>query len=320
MIQLLMTAALVILAAARVPVLLQKGTDTVFAAALYAGGAAVLTNPQVYVFVDSLLGGVNLARLVLQTNMVLGLWFLRKGLLKAVSPRATGSRFRAVPLYLALVLQVILFAAIGPTSTTTTWGDDHEHTLVGALLSVVGISFIAWCCGEIALVCMRYIPRMSGIFQPGFCMVGAGSGIASVTLAVMAFEILSRGVSWIPPVTWMTLQGYRILELISVALVGIGLTLTAVAGHRRRVRTARWEVEALAQIEPIRERALLTAGLYRTLESDPDAPVQDRLHRLLVEIWDAQLAAGASGSVITPEEHEFLLSVEDKLDLDQSAK
>lgn len=320
MIQLLMAAALAILAAARMPVLVRKGRDTVFVAAVLACGAALLTNPGVYVFTDRALGGFNLARIIMQALMVLGLWFLRKALLRAVAPEDdSGNMLRRVPLFVTLALLVIFFIIIGPSPTTTTWGDDHERTVPGALFSVSGIAFISWICGEIALVCWRHLPGMRGVFRPGFSMVAAGCTIGSLTMAYMALDVLSHALPALPVHYSDDLTTFRILELISISLVGIGLTLTAVTGQRRRTRIAKWEREALTMVEPIRVRALEKAGLDRTLESDADAAPQDRLHRLLVEIWDAQLKAGGDTPVITREERAYLLSVEEKLDLDHAS-
>lgn len=320
MIQLMMAAALAVLAAARLPVLVRKGRDTVFVAAVLAGGAALLTNPGVYTATDKALGGFNLARIIMQSLMVLGLWYLRKALLHAVAPEAgRGSMLRRLPVIVTLALLVVFFIAIGPSPTTTTWGDDHERTVPGALFSFSGIAFISWICGEIAVVCWRHLPGMRGVFRPGFAMVAAGCTIGSLTMGYMAVDVVSHAMPILPVHYADDLTAFRILELISISLVGIGLTLTAVTGQRRRQQIARWEREALTRVEPIRERALKTAGLDRTLESDVDAPIQDRLHRLLVEIWDAQLKAGADTPVITQDERAYLLSVEEKLDLDNAS-
>lgn len=320
MIQILMAAALAVLAAARLPVLVRKGRDTVFVAAVLACGAALLTNPGVYLVTDRALGGFNLARIIVQALMILGLWFLRKALLHAVAPEADKEGFlRRMPLIIALAALVIFFVMLGPTTTTTTWGDDYEKTLVGALFSDAGIAFISWICAEIAVVCLRHLPGMSGVFRPGFVMVAAGCGLGSLTMAYMALDVVSHALPSFRLHYPGDINTFRVLELISISLVGIGLTLTAVTGQRRRQRIARWERDALDKVAPIRERALQKAGLQRTLESDDDAPIQDRLHRLLVEIWDAQLAAGGNTSVITREERAYLLSVEEKLDLDHSS-
>lgn len=317
MMQLLMAAALAVLAAARIPVLIRQRKDMVFVAAVLACGAALLTNPGIYVFIDQLLGGINLARLLMQALMVLGLWSLRKALLHAVAPQKRNTLLRRAPLLTALALLVLFFVLIGPTRTTTTWGDDLERHLIGALFSVTGIAFISWVCGEIAVVCFAYIRKLRGAFRHGFMMVGAGCAIGCLTMASMSLGVLSHAIPALEPLHWRNPDGYRLLELVSIAEVGIGLTITAVAGHRRRARIARWEKEAFAKVQPIREHVLDEAGLQRTLESDEDAPLQDRLHRMIVEIWDAELAAGA-GSVLTAEQREYLLEVEMKLDLEHA--
>jgi hypothetical protein len=39
---------------------------------------------------------------------------------------------------------------------------------------------------------------------------------------------------------------------------------------------------------------------------------------MIVEIWDAELAAGAGSSVLTPGQRNYLLDVERKLDLEHA--
>lgn len=316
MIQLLMAAALAVLAVARLPVLLRQGNDTVLGAAASACGAALLTNPGVYLFVDHRLGGFNLARLLMQALMVLGLWFLRKALLQAVAPHTTVSPLRRLPLFAALALLVVFFVMIGPTSTTVTWGDEFEDRLTGALFSVTGIAFIAWVCGEIAVVCLTHLLTLTGAFRFGFTMVSIGCSIGFVAMSMMTVAVLAHALPALEPLHWNSLDGYRVLEFISIALVGAGLTLTAVTGHRSRTMIARWERETLTKVEPIRMQALRGAGLMRTLQPDASAPLQDRLHRMIVEIWDAELAAGAGRTVLTADQRTYLLDVERKLDLE----
>lgn len=311
MMQLLMAGALAVLAAARMPVLIRHGSDTVFNAAVVTGIAATLTNPGVYLAVDPLLGGFNLTRLIFQILMVVGLWFLRTALLQAVAPDTNRKQYI---LYLAIGVMVSFFILLGPTTTTSTWGDEHESKLAGAAMSFTGIAFTAWICGDIAAGCMKSIPRLRGAFRPGFVLVAAGCALGSLTMAALSLAVLSNAVPVLTIFKWH-MDGYRALELASIALVGVGLTLTAVTGHHGRRRIAKWERDALAAVEPIRERALKTAGLHRTLEADANAPVADRLHRMVVEIWDAELAAGGSRQVLSPDERAFLLAVEEKLDL-----
>jgi hypothetical protein len=315
-IQLLMAAALAVLAAARLPVLIRHRKDTVFVAAGCACGAALLTNPGVYVFVDHALSGINLTRLLMQALMVTGLWFLRRALLQAVAPNGAEGILRQLPLYTALSLLVILFLLIGPTSTTTSWGDQFEGILVAALFSFTGIVFVAWVCGEIAVVCLAHLRTLQGAFRIGFTMVSAGCSIGCLTMTLMSIGVLARAIPALAPLHWRDPDGYRVLELASIALVGVGLTITAVRGHRARLRIARWERNALTHVAPIRENALNEAGLKGTLECDDSAPVQDRLHRMIVEIWDAELAAGTGRTVLTPEQRTYLLDVERTLDLE----
>ena len=68
MMQFLMAGALFLLAVARVPAVARNGKDPVFLAAMFAGLSSVLGNPGVYLFTDALLGGINLAKLAVNTS------------------------------------------------------------------------------------------------------------------------------------------------------------------------------------------------------------------------------------------------------------
>jgi hypothetical protein len=312
MMQLLMAAALFLLAVARVPALRRNGRDTVFLAALFAGASSILLNPAVYVFVDRLAGGVNLAKLALNTFMIIGLWYLRNAVLHAVSPEAgTGARWvRMLPLIVTLVLQARFFALSGPTTTTVTWGWDYRHLPTAGLFAIMMTLFIAWSCAEIAYSCFKYVPRMRPAFKVGFIMVGVGCCVSVAAMVQMSILILA---DTFKDLGWMKGAGavpFSVIEMIAVVLVGVGLTIPAIAGRATRRREQRDQQLTIARVTPIRERVLQSSNLERMLEADEAADPGEHLHRMMVEIWDAELAAGPGESVLTAEEREYLLSVE----------
>lgn len=316
----LTAAALYLLALARIPAVLRFGKDTVFFAAMLAGTAALLTTPAVYIFVDSLVGGRNVAKLIQHTLMVAGLWQLRVGLLHAIAPdiKRQRSKYRALPLYLTLILQTFFFFAAEVRATTANFWDAYNASPAGALFSATVLVFVGIVCGELALACRRFVPRMHGPFKIGFTMVGIGSALGSLSAVFMILDVLASAVPAMAAWNFHSTPVYLIMQLVPTALIGQGLTIPAVAGRAKRKHTERWERETLARVQPIRERALQAAGLDRTLEPDSSAPAQDRLHRLVVEIWDAELAMGGA-SALTAEERAYLLTVEHRLDLDQAA-
>lgn len=315
MIQLVMSAALLLLAAVRVPALLRNRSDLVFLAAVFAGLAALLMSPIVYVPVDTVAGGINLTKLAIQSLMVLGLWHLHLAVLEGIAPGADRrpALVRSLPLTATLALQTTFFFLTGPTTTTTTWGIYVVDRLFGLLFSVMVTGFVAWICGGITIACIRYVPKMRRAFRIGFSMVGLGAAIACVAMGHMTLSLL---VFHIPALVGLLNPDgfpYSLMEMASIVLVGVGLTIPVVAGKRERRNRLRWNNATIARIEPIREKALRNASLDRTLGAGPGSPIQDKLHRMIVEVWDAELAAGPSGTSLTPEERSYLLSVEEKL-------
>lgn len=317
MIQLLMAAALFVLAAARIPALRRNGHDTVFLAAVFAGASSVLIHPAVYLAVDSAVGGINLTKLALNSFMIVGLWYLRTAVLNAVTPDS-GSRspwLARMPLTAALVLQAIFFVLTGPTTSTTEWGYHYHDRFAGALFSMTMIVFIAWSCAEIAGTCFRYIPKMRRSFKIGFIMVGVGSLISTLVMLKMTQEVLTL---FVTPLAAFGTQNFPFApaEMLAIVLVGLGLTIPALTGRAERAQRALRLQETIARISAIRERSLQSADMDRILKIPALATPQERLHRMIVEIWDAELAAGTGKTVLTPEDREYVLLVESNFALE----
>ena len=195
MTQFLMAAALFLLAGARVPALLRNRTDLVFSCAVYGGMGSLLMSPVVYVPVDTALGGMNLVKLVLHSLMIISLWYLRLAAFAAIAPETGGRRSwwtRTLPLTLTLTLQTA-FSPLpcGPTTTTTTWGiyEDRFPVLPFSLMLTL---FILSMSAEIAVICFRYVPRMSRAFGVGFSLLGAGCIMGFLVMAQMCLSLLAR--------------------------------------------------------------------------------------------------------------------------------
>jgi hypothetical protein len=257
---------------------------------------------------------MNLVKLVLNSLMIISLWYLRLAAYAAIAPEAGGRRSwwtRTLPLTLTLTLQTAFFLLTGPTITTPAWGI-YEDRFPALLFSLMLTLFICSMSAEIAVICFRYVPRMSRAFRVGFSMLGAGCIMGFLVMAEMCISLLARHLTVLSVLVRPDFP-YHQLELVATVLAGAGLTIPAVAGRAARRNLHRWNIETLARIESIWAKALRSTSLDRTLEADPQAPVQDRLHRMIVEIWDADLAADTSATFLTAEERSYLLSVEARL-------
>lgn len=318
MMQLIMAGALLLLAAARIPALVRKGRDTVFMAAVFAGASSLLLDPSLYLALDPALGGANMVKLALNSFMIVGLWYLRAAVLSAVSPD-TDTRpgwVRALPLTLTLALQAIFFFLAGISTSTTAWAGDHRHAIATSLFSLMMIFFIAWSCGQIAWTCFRYVPQMRQSFRVGFSMVGLGCLVA---VAVMADMVAGELEAAIPDLSlpWAQAIPVHPFEMVAITLVGVGLTIPPVAGRITERRAAARLLRTIAKVAQIRERALADRPTDRMLEADADALPEERLHRMIVEIWDAELAAGGR-SGLAAEDRDYLLLVESDFGLERT--
>ncbi len=305
-----------LLAIARVPAMARNGKDTVFYAAVCETGAMILIDPDVYLATDKLLGGVNLVKLINSILMVLGLWFLRSAVLNAISPKYANRNIwaRRLPLLATVTLQVLFFFLTGFLPSTATWGQYH-YMLTAVLFSLMVISFVGWSCDEVALACIRFIPRMRRSFKVGFSMVGLGCAVSVFTVINMAVEVLrTAGFLAVLGPHDFTPQPFAVYELFAIVLVGVGLTIPAVAGRGARKRQRNRIRQIISTVEPIRKKALAHSRMNQVLETDTNASDQDRLHRMIVEVWDAELAVGTGPSALTDEERSYLLAVETELD------
>ncbi|MET3809153.1 hypothetical protein [Arthrobacter sp. UYEF3] len=313
MIPFIMAGALFALAAARIPSLSRNGKDAVFMAGLFAGASCLLLAAPVYLAIDPVLGGVNLAKLVLNSFMIVGLWYLRTAVLSAVSPDPDTRPcwLRILPLSLALVLQTVFFVLAGLVSTTTAWEGDRSNRAATSLFALMMLCFIAWSCGHIAWACFRFVPRMRQSFRVGFSMVGLGCVFSVIVMTDMMLGELKGP---FPSLDLDLGVPVREFELAAVVLVGIGLTIPPVAGHITRRRAARRLDRTVVKVSEIRDKALEGADPERTLKTTEHAAPQERLHRMIVEIWDAELSAGRDRSVLTPEDRDYMLLVEADFD------
>lgn len=308
-----MAAVLYLLGAARIHVVLNNKRDRVFNAAALAGTGALLTNPQVYVFADGLLGGENWARWAMHALMAFGLWQLRCAITEAVAQdNGQRDRFGAAPMYITVVLQTLFFLMIVKKPTTTNFVDTFNTQPSGAAFYSMVIVFIGWVCAEIASACFRFVPKMHGVFKVAFSMVFVGSSLGIAAAAVMLCDALSHVITALAPINFHTTPLYVVIQLIPIGLCGIGLTLPVLAGRVQKARNARWETETHAVVADLRNRVLSKVGSERTLGTHANTGTKDSLHRMVVEIWDAELAS-ADDPALDSKERTYLLDVERRL-------
>ncbi len=308
-----MAAVLYLLGAARIHVVLNNKRDRVFNAAALAGTGALLTNPHVYVFADELVGGQNWARWALHTLMALGLWQLRCAITEAVAQdNGHRDRFGAAPMYITVGFQTLFFLMIVKEPTTTNFVDTFNAQPSGAAFYSMVIIFIGWVCAEITTACFRFVPKMHGVFKVAFSMVFLGSALGIAAAAVMLCDALSHVIPALASMNFHTTPLYVVIQLIPIGLCGVGLTLPALAGRVQKARKTRWETEAHAVVADLRNRVLSKVGSERTLGTNTSTTTKDSLHRMIVEIWDAELAS-SDGPALRSEERTYLLDVERRL-------
>ncbi len=320
MMQFVMAGALFLLALARIPAVRANGRDPVFQAAVFSGASSLLGNPGLYLAVDAVLGGFNLTKLAINSLMIIGLWYLRAAVVHAISPAADRrpAWVRLMPPAVTLALQTAFFFLAGPLPSTATWGEYHLLPFA-TLFSLMVILFVAWTSGEIAWACFRFVPRMRRSFRLGFSMLGLGSLISVLTVTLMAIE-LCRPFPWLPQIgpASATPPPFHLMEVFAIGLTGVGLTIPAVAGRVARRRDALRLGRTIEKVGIIREKALRNTDMERILKTDAAALPQERLHRMIVEIWDAELAARGNPA-LDADDRAYVLLVESDFGLERTS-
>ncbi|MCK3771195.1 hypothetical protein MZK47_16125 [Microbacterium aerolatum] len=254
--------------------------------------AMTLNVDPVYEIADPLLGGTNIVTLIGDALLMIGLYFLGHGVMKAgeYRPRLIRLAVGRPALFVALVIVVVLFLSIDSGATTTAFMHDIGDQLQACFYSITVFTYCGIVMAAMHALAISQWTATSGLMRvPAvFLTLGSASGIAlCISVWVMdiahvtgAARILESASAWYGPLT-----------LASFVLLCAGFVAQPAARIlRRQFHGVRTDV-LLAQLEPTwRTATKLRPGLSgrqqpNGLSADPEA----QLHRHVVEIRDAMI-------------------------------
>lgn len=265
-------------------------------AAILIAVAMTLNIDNVYTWIDPLLGSTNLATLISDGLLMVGLFFLGRGVTHAGRYRPGLVKFAVgVPaLFVALAAIITLFFFINRGGTTTTFMLDLGAQPVAAIYSIISFTYCGIVLTAMLVLAIRQCTKDTGIprFPAALLAVGSACGVAlCIVVVIMDIAHIVGALDVMKSVA----VTYSPLTVLTFAFLCMGFAgQPAVRFFKRRLRRVKTDV-LIAQLEPIWFQALrkhpgLSGALPETSRFvDPEA----RLHRQIVEIRDAMLDPAA---------------------------
>jgi len=261
-------------------------------AAITIAVAMTLSVDAVYAPVDAVLGGSNLGTLIADGALMVGVFFLGRGIMKAAEYRPLPVRIALGPatLVVALAGSLLAFAFIDRGATTTNFMLDLGAQPAAAAYSMIQFTYYGIVVAAMAAAAIRQFRLRNGIqrIPAGSLIIGASVGV-SFCLVVLVMDVahLAGDVDFMRTVG----TAYAPLFLLTFLFLCIGLAgqpaLRFLGKRRRHARTRRFVEQlsplwdAAAQVRPGLSKHDTTAIRLE----DPET----MLHREVVEIRDAMI-------------------------------
>ena len=246
----------------------------------------------VYVAVDAALGGSNIGTLIADAALMVGLFFLGRGIMKVAEYHPLPVRIALGPITLvaALVGIVVAFSLIDRGSTTTNFMLDLGAQPAAGAYSIIQFTYFGVVITAMAAVAIRQYRLRSGIqrLPAASLIIGALLGVAlSIVVIVMDIAHLAGNLELMLAVGTL----YYPLFLLTFAFLCVGLAgqpFLRYMAERRRLARTRDYVEQLSPMWDAANRVrpgLSQRGPTTVRPEDPETV----LHREVVEIRDAMI-------------------------------
>ena len=276
---------------------LRRGRDlSVLTAATFMALSFTVTARPVYLAVERVTGGSNVADLIKHTLFVIAVTFLARAILRAVGPASFargGRRDRLVLLVpvVVLVVQTVAFAAVDRrTGTTTSFMTAFGDQPAAMVYSMSHFVYFGVTLGAVGVVCLRSgYESAPTLVRVGLRLLIAGCAVSVVTAALLVLRDAFR-VAGLDLAADTLQRGYAPLLLVSVMLVALGLALPPLLGGATRRQLGRQLPELTVRLGRLRDRASGGRSSLRFPSGarmpGGEATPLDEVHRLVVEVRD----------------------------------
>lgn len=269
----------------------------------------------VYTAVDSLIGGTNIATLLSDAILMVGLFFLGRAVMHTgeYRPRTVRLALSFPTLLLSMTAIFVSFWFIDRGHSTTQFMADFGAQLETAIYSIINFTYCGVVVTTMLILAARQYRNSIGIqrLPAALLFLGSASGVA-LCLDVIVMDIAH--VSDQSMVLYATQPAYSLLSLLTFMLLCTGFASQPAIRRAHHLSRARRTATLAVEIEPLWERAtqvrpgLSQAEPRATSSQSPEA----QLHRKVVEIRDAEIDSRATFT-ITENERLLLQTVEQHL-------
>lgn len=281
-----------------------RGERTITYAALTIAIAQTLSIDAVYEALDRLVGGTNILNLVADLALMIGVFFLGRGVAKASNPQPWAVRLALgrSTLTAALVSVIVAFVLIDLGGTTTTFMLDLGDQLAAAAYSTIQFLYYGSVLTAMAVLALRQLQISHGIqlLPPASLLIGSIFGVMlTATVITMNLAHVANSLDVMTAVS----VAYGPLYLLTFFFLCLGFAgQPAVRTLQARSRERKTRV-LVRQLEPIwTEATRVRPGISQNedVAFRNDEP-ETRLHRQVVEIRDAMIDTRVSFDVSEPD-------------------
>lgn len=281
-------------------------------AALTIAIAMTLNADAPYQALDRLAGGTNLVTLLADSALMVGVFFLGRGVLKASDhqPRAVQIALGRTALVGALVGVVVAFSFIERGDTTTTFMLDLGRQLAAAIYSIIQFAYYGLVLSAMAILAARQLRTSIGAqrLPPTSLFLGSIFGVMlSVVVITMDIAHVLGNLALLAAVA----VAYEPLHLLTFLLLVLGFAGQPAARTveaRSRDRKTRMLIDRLNPTWTVAKKARPGISENEQIVFHTDDP-ETLLHRQVVEIRDAMIDTRVAFDV-SPENRDLIESAE----------
>lgn len=263
--------------------------STIYAVSAVGVGVVLNITP-LYGLVDGWLGARNIADLIANTSIILGMASLARGVVTAADGSLPLARIilgEWTP-WVAVLLSIIAFSLIDIAGTSSQFMIDYGDQPAAAVYSGLQNLYFGLVTTSLAIICARQLGRARGFKRAAAGVLMVGSIIQTVSCADVIFMDIAHVLGEIQLMElgqWV----YDFANSVGIVLMATGFVLLPIARFINEQRF-RHRAESLAQeLNPTWRRAL------DTQRSGPRADTTEEigsiLYRQAIEVRDAQASA-----------------------------
>ena len=305
MIPLLVSALMWLLVASLLILRRGRAERNISYAALTIAVGLTLSTDQVYRPLDKLAGGANLATLPADLALMVGVFFLGRGVLKASEQQSGAVRFALGRVVLATALTggVSTFLLIDGGATTTNFMLDLGDQPSAGAYSMIQFTYYAVVLAAMAVLAARQVRRSDGAqrLPPTSLVVGSILGVLlSVVVITMDIAHLTGDLGLMNAVS----VAYEPLHVMTFVLLCVGFAGQPGARALRARSLDRKTRMLVAELTPLWVTATAARpGISHNSRGEVRPGPETLLHRQVVEIRDAVMDARVAFDVSDHDRH-----------------